>query len=90
MLQDCFTCPHKVIQHGKHLLNGENQELELFSGTIFLPDLEIFSGTGVFFSYIMCFVKSSETFQACSQLALKNEFKGAPPFWTFFHRNVTL
>jgi len=34
--------------------------------------------------------KRFENFQACSQLALKNEFKEAPPFWTFFCMNVTL
>jgi len=34
--------------------------------------------------------KWSKFFQACGQLALKNESKDAPPFWTFFHKNVTL
>jgi len=29
-------------------------------------------------------------FLACSHLALKNESKEAPPFWTFFHTNVSL
>jgi len=45
MLPNCFTCPHEVVQHIKHLLNGRNQEMELFSGTNFLPDLEVFSET---------------------------------------------
>jgi len=31
-----------------------------------------------------------EIFQACSQLALKNESKEVPPFWAFFHAIVTL
>jgi len=33
--------------------------------------------------------KWSKNFQACSQLALKNESKDAPPFWTFFHTNMS-
>jgi len=45
IIPDCFTCPHKVIQHSKHLFNGRNQEMELFSGTKILPNLGGFSGT---------------------------------------------
>jgi len=44
MFSDCFICLHKVIQYNKHLLNGQNQEIELFSGTKILLDLEGFSG----------------------------------------------
>jgi len=33
-----------VIQYNKYLLNGQNQEMELFSGTKVLPNLEFFSG----------------------------------------------
>jgi len=35
MFPNCFTCPHDVIQYNKHLLNGQNQETKLFSGTKF-------------------------------------------------------
>jgi len=45
MLQDCFTCPHEAIQHEKYLLNGQNQEMDLFSGPKIQLDLEVFSGT---------------------------------------------
>jgi len=34
--------------------------------------------------------KWSKNFQVCSQLVLKNKSKDTPPFWTFFHINVTL
>jgi len=34
--------------------------------------------------------KCSKIFQACSQLALKNESKEAPPFSALFHTNVSL
>jgi len=41
-LEECFyivsLAPAKVVQHNKHLLNGQNQEMELFSGTKFLPN----------------------------------------------------
>jgi len=120
MFLDCFSCPHEVIQYNKHLLNGQNQEMELFSGTKILPNLKGFSGTeGVqhcthwdwhfsipylnywqfcilnhclllspYYFFPICNIlynsKWSKIFQACSQLALKNESKEAPPFWTFF------
>jgi len=42
------------------------------------------------FSYMLYNSKWFEIFQACSQLALMNESKELPPFWTFFHTNVTL
>jgi len=49
MFPNYFTCPDKVIQYNKHLLNGQNQEMKLFSGTKILPNLEVFSGTkGIF------------------------------------------
>jgi len=44
----------------------------------------------LFFSYMLYNSKWFEIFQACSQLALKNESKEAPPFGAFFHANVTL
>jgi len=44
MLPNCFTFPHEVIQYNEHLLNNENQEIEAFSGTKNLPDLEASSG----------------------------------------------
>jgi len=44
----------------------------------------------LFFSYVLYNSKWSQNFQACSQIALKNEYKEAPPFWTFFHTNVNL
>jgi len=44
MFPNCFTCPHEVIQYDKHLLNDQNQEMEPFRGTKFLPHLEVFSG----------------------------------------------
>jgi len=44
----------------------------------------------LFFSYVFYNSKWSENFQASSQLALKNESKEAPPFFTFFHTNVIL
>jgi len=44
MFLDCFTCPHNVIQYNKHLLNGQNKKIELFSGTKILPNLEVVSG----------------------------------------------
>ncbi len=44
----------------------------------------------LFFSYMLHNFKWSENFQACIQLALKNESKEEPPFLTFFHTNVTL
>jgi len=34
--------------------------------------------------------KWSEIFQACSQLAFKNESKELQPFWRFFYTNVSL
>jgi len=43
-----------------------------------------------FFFYMLFNSKWSEIFQAYSQLALKVESKEAPPFWTFFHTNLTL
>jgi len=50
MLVDCFTCLYKVVQYVEHLVNGQNQEMELFSGTKTMLDLEDFSRTeGVFF-----------------------------------------
>jgi len=60
MLQDCFTCPRKVVQHKKHLLNGQNQEMELFCGTKILPNLEVFSG-----------IEGVQTFEVQSQWSLK-------------------
>jgi len=42
------------------------------------------------FSYMLCNSKWYENFQACSQLALKNESKELQPFSTFFYTNVTL
>jgi len=45
MLLDCLTYLHKVFQYGKHLLNNQNQEMELSSGTKILLDLEFFSET---------------------------------------------
>jgi len=45
MLLDCFTCPHDVVQYNKYLLNNQNQEMEAFSGTKILPNLEAFNGT---------------------------------------------
>jgi len=42
------------------------------------------------FSYILYNSKWSKNFQACSQLALKNKSKEAPPFWIIFHTNVSL
>jgi len=33
-----FNLPHKVVQYGEHLLNNQNQEMELFSGTKILLD----------------------------------------------------
>jgi len=44
----------------------------------------------LFFSCMLYNCKWYEYFQACSQLALNNESKEAPPFWTFFHTNVSL
>jgi len=44
----------------------------------------------LFFSYMLHNSKWSKKFQACSQLALKNEFKELQPFWTSFHNNLTL
>jgi len=44
----------------------------------------------LFFSYTLYNSKWFENFQACSQLALRNESKKEPPFWTFFHTNMTL
>jgi len=38
----------------KHLFNGQNQEMELFSKTNFLPDLEIFSGIEGAYVYTAC------------------------------------
>jgi len=45
VLPYCFTCPHEVVQHGKHLLNGQNQEMKFFSATKTVPYLEFFSET---------------------------------------------
>jgi len=45
MFPNCYTCPCKVIQYNKHLLNGQNQETEFFSRTKILLDLEGFWGT---------------------------------------------
>jgi len=39
---------------------------------------------------MLCYFKWTENFQACRQLAMKNESKESPPFWTFFDTNVTL
>jgi len=44
MLPNCFTCPHKVVQYREHLHNSQNQEMELFSGTKNLPNLEACRG----------------------------------------------
>jgi len=44
----------------------------------------------LFFSYMLYNSKWSEIFEACSQLALKNESKELPPFWTFPYTNVSL
>jgi len=44
----------------------------------------------LFFSYTLYDSKWSEIFQACSQLALKNEFIELQPFWNFFHNDLTM
>jgi len=43
----------------------------------------------LFFLYVIQFQMISEIFLTYSQLAMKNESKESPPFWTFFHTNVT-
>jgi len=50
MLQDCFTCPYKVVPLKKQLLNGQNQEIELFNETKILPNLEVFRDKGSSYS----------------------------------------
>jgi len=42
------------------------------------------------FSYILYNSKWFKKFQACSQLAMKNESKELQPFWTFFCNDITL
>jgi len=67
-------------------------ELAFFNSITKFLTILYFESFSIFFyllysSYMLYNSKWFENFQACSQLALKNESKEAPPFWI---NNVTL
>jgi len=76
MLPNCFTCSHKIIQYNKHLFNNQNQEIEAFSGTKNLLDLEASRGIEGILFVCKFFVRSFGSKKGILNF-LKNVFLGS-------------